>query len=87
MRKSEALKQRRRLLKLIEKWTRAEIMSRLGHATMSEACDYFQKKLDLEDEIREFLFGTSDFVVLGVRWNLVMDPNEKKKKKKRKDEE
>jgi len=84
MKKSEALQQRKELLKLIEQWTRAEIMARVGRFDNLEYADYFRTKLEKEDELRKFIFGTSNLVELGTRWGLIKP--KRRKKKRRKDE-
>lgn len=69
MKKAEALKQRKELLKLIEEWTKAEILARLGDS------DFFtcwaQKEVELRDKVREMALGTSDFMVLAARWGML----------------
>ena len=83
MTKSEALQQRRKLVKLVEQQTRAEIISRLGRFDNLEFADYFKIKLEKTDEIRELVFGTSDLIVLAERWELVKDKPRRKKKNKK----
>ena len=62
----------KKLLVLIEEWTRAETIARHGEWCLAKDWgDFFQVKLNKEDEIRELVFGTSDLVVLGVRWNIL----------------
>lgn len=74
MKKSEAKK----AWELIEQWTRAEIISRLGRFDSNVGfADYYQIMLEKKDEIRELVFGTSDLLVLGERWGIL------KKKRKR----
>jgi len=80
--KQEALKQRRKLLKLIEQWTRAEIMSRLGRFDNLEYANYYRTMLDKRDEIRELVFGESQLITLAERWGLVKSKCRKKKMKK-----
>ena len=83
MTKTEALKQRKELLSLIEQWTRAEIMARLGRFDNLEYLDYAQIQIEKEDEIRELVFGTSDILVLNDMWGLVKSKRHRKKKKRR----
>lgn len=71
MKRSEALQQRKELLKLIEEWTRAEIMARFGRFDNLEFADYAMIKLEKEDEIRQLVFGESELVVLAERWGLI----------------
>jgi len=83
MKKSEALQQRKELLKLIEQETRAEIMARLGRFDNLEYLDYARIQIEKKDEIRELVFGTSDILILGDMWGLVKPKRHRKKKKKR----
>jgi len=82
MKKLEALQQRKELLKLIEQWTRAEIIARLGRFDNLEYLDYAQIQLDKKDEIRQLVFETSDILVLGDRWGLIKPKRRKKKRRK-----
>lgn len=86
MKKSEALQQRKELLKLIEQWTRAEIMARLGRFDNLEYLDYAQIQIEKKDEIRELVFGTSDILVLGARWGILKEKRNRKKKRRNEDE-
>jgi len=67
MKRSDANK----LWKLVEQWTRAEIIARFGRFDNLEFAEYFRTKIDKEDEIRELVFGTSDLVQLGTRWGIL----------------
>ena len=78
MTKTEALKQRRKLLKLIEQWTRAEIMARLGRFDNLEYLDYARIQIEKKDEIRELVFGTSDILVLGDMRGLIKPKRHRK---------
>ncbi len=79
MKKSEALEQRKKLLNLIEQWTRAEIMARLGRFDNLEFVDYAQVQVEKRDEIRRLVFGTDNLVELNKRWGLVK-PKQRKRK-------
>lgn len=81
MKKSEALQQRKELLKLIEHWTRAEIMARFGRFDNLEFAEYAQIQFEKVDEIRRLVFGTDDLVVLNARWDLVKQKRRKKKRR------
>lgn len=81
MTKQEALKQRRQLLKLIEQWTRAEIISRFGRFDNLEYADYYRIMLEKRDEIRELIFGNSELIVLAKRWGLVKPKKHERKKR------
>ena len=57
--------QAKKLFKLVEEETRAEIMSRHGRFENLEFANYYQIKLDKQDKIRKLCFGSSDLVRLG----------------------
>jgi len=85
MNRAEALQQRKKLIRLIREWTRADVVSRLGAFERPVWLEAAQTKLDKEEEIRELVLGTSDFIVLGARWGLLGEKksgcDERKKKK------
>ena len=68
------------IVELIKQITRAEILSRVVPLDINNACAYYAIKLQKEDELKEYLFGTSSLTKLGRRWGLL----KRKKKKKRK---
>ena len=70
MKRSEVLQQRKELIKLIEQWTRADIIARFGRFDNLEFANYAVIKLEKEDEIRRLVFGESELVVLADRWGL-----------------
>jgi hypothetical protein len=57
-----------RLLKLLEQWTRAEIISRHGPQDMMRICSH--GVLEKQEEIRELVFGTSDLFKLSTKFGL-----------------
>ena len=71
MTKTEALRQRKELLKLVEQWTRAETIARHGHFDNKGFTDYANIQVDKKDEIRRLVFGTDDLLALGVRWGIL----------------
>lgn len=71
MTKTEALHQRKELLKLIEQWTRAEIMARFGRFNNLEFADYARIEVEKRDEIRRLVFGTDNLVELGDNWGML----------------
>ena len=82
-------RQAKKLVKLIEQWTRADVMSRMGRFDNLEFADYAQIKLEKEDKIRELLFDESEIAILAERWGMIKKQDrkrilEKKKKKRRK---
>ncbi len=75
--------QAKKLLKLVEEETRAEIMSRHGRFENLEFANYYQIKLDKQDKIRKLCFGSSDLVRLGIKWGLLKEKEKKRRKKKK----
>ena len=67
--KSNAIK----VFKLLEQWTRAEIMGRHGPFETSDLSfiDFTLEHSKKEDEIRTLLFGTHNLVELGIEWGLL----------------
>ena len=65
MTRKEALQQRKELLNLIDQWTAAEIMARLGQISTVEWADFFKLVLKKKDEMRQLIYGESDLVKLG----------------------
>lgn len=57
-----------KLLQLLEQWTRADVMSRLGGLD-NDVC-YAHVKIEKEDEIRVLLYGTCSLVELADRWGM-----------------
>jgi len=57
-----------KLLMLLEQWTRADVMSRLG--SLLSDVDYAQVKVEKEDEIKKLLFGTCSLPELATRWGM-----------------
>lgn len=78
MKRSEAEK----VYKLIEEQTRAEIMARFGRFDNLEFAEYAKVKIEKEDELRKFVFGTSDLLELGTRWNMLNERPYRRRKKK-----
>lgn len=74
------IKKARHLLKLYEQITRADIMSRLG--PLACTADYASIKIVKENELREYLYGTSSLVELGNKFGLLKSKRKKKKWRK-----
>lgn len=72
-------KQAARLLKLIERETRCEIMARFGRFDNLDFADYAAKQIEFKHKIHKLVFGTSNILELGYKWKLI-----KKKKRSRK---
>ncbi len=75
---------RKKLYALLEQRTRAEIMSR--HCPFFNWPDWGQMYFDMQEidnQIRELLYGTSDLVKLGHRWNLPINPPTEQEQKRR----
>lgn len=69
MKRSEVLQQRKKLLKLIERWTRIEVGLRTGFFSFDikfpkGGLSLANDMSDMVDEIREIVFGTSDIFEL-----------------------
>lgn len=67
-----------KLKKMLERWTRAEIIARHGKFDNLEFGDYYTIKLEIEDKLRKKLFGTDDLVELGIKWKLLKESKKKK---------
>jgi hypothetical protein len=63
-------RQIRRLLRLLEKEARCEVMARLGPFRSLGFIDYALKQIEFKDKIREMLFGTSNLAELGTKWKM-----------------
>ena len=70
-RKTITKKEAKQILKLLNQWTRAEIMARFGHFESLEFAEYYRIKLDKADEIRRLVFGTDSLLKLGYKWKLI----------------
>lgn len=70
-------KKARKLIKLLERETRCEVMARLGRFDNLEFIDYALKQIEYKNKIRRLLFGTDSLVELGELWGMI-----KKKKSK-----
>jgi len=68
-----------KLKELIEQWTRAEIMARHAPFSLSVAADYFNIKIQKENEIRKLLFDNDNLVELGLKWNILKSETEQVK--------
>jgi len=79
LKKSEAQK----IYSLLNQWTRCEIISRHGQFDNLEFAQYAVKKIEIENRIRKILYGSSDLVRLGIKWELLKPKIKRRKKKKR----
>lgn len=81
-------KQAQRLVQLLERETRCEIMARFAPFNNLEFAEYARKQMTFKNKIRKFLFGTSDLVELGDTWGMLTSgprrPHVKRKLKKKK---
>ena len=59
-----------KLLSLVEQWTRCEVMGRLGAWDNDFIC-WVDRRIEIENEIRILLYGSSNLVELGERWSLL----------------
>ena len=86
----------KKILNMIRRGTRAEAIARHGAfgERSVEPGNYYGCFLEQRDMLREYIYGTSDLVQLGVRWGILKSDedlakeraqaNKKKKKKKKK---
>lgn len=72
-------KQAIKMFRLYRRMTKAEVKARIGRIGFPEFADWAAKKIEIENELREFLFGTADLYRLGVKWGIV-EPIRKKRK-------
>ena len=73
-------KQAYKVFELLEQKTRAVIMARHGMMSPNDYGEYFNLSIELDDNILEEAFGTSDLVKLGRKWGLLKDNKSKKKR-------
>ena len=77
-------KQAQHIVKLLDANYRAEIMARLGGLPPADlGATYYQDAIALLDEVREYVFGSSDMVECGLAWGL-LEPHVSKKKRRKK---
>lgn len=69
----------KKVVRLVEEMTRAEIMARLGSLTSDTY--WYSIYIEKKDELQEYLFGSSDYVRLGIQWGLLLKENKPKNKK------
>lgn len=73
-----------KLVTLLERWTRCEIMARHGEFGHSlEWTDYSHKEVVLRDKIRKLLYGSSNLVELGEAWGMLKKEEHKRTKMKK----
>jgi len=77
-------KQSQHIIQLLDQNFRAEIMARLGEGlTAHDYSMYYEDAIIALDEIREYVFGSSDMVECGLEWG-ILKPHVKKKKRRKK---
>jgi len=77
-------KQAKRLVKLLERRYRCEIMARYGEWGQSLGyMDYALKQQKYENKILKLLYGSTNLVELGVKWKIINTRKRKKIKKKK----
>ena len=78
-------KQAQHIVSLLDANFRAEIMARLGESlTPYDYSSYHEDAIAALDEIRKYVFGSSDMVECGLEWNLLKPYTKKKRRKKKK---
>ena len=71
-------KEVQRVLKAIDRWTRAEIMSR--YSDRPDWRDYGPIKIKYEDRIRKIIYGTKDMIEIGQNLGILSKPKRRKKR-------
>ena len=61
----------KKVLRLLREITKLEIIARFGKSKGLAFGDYALLKRKKEDELREYLYGTSDLIKLGKQWKLL----------------
>ncbi len=75
--------QAKKLLKLIEEQTRAEVVARLVPFDNLEYINYAITTHEKTDEIRKFIYGTDNLVELADIFNISLKREKRKKRKKK----
>jgi len=76
-------KQAKQLLILTKQMVRAEVMARVGPTKGLEFGDYFTMSREKRDGICKLIFGTADYVQLGIKFGMLYDDGSKKKKRRK----
>jgi hypothetical protein len=77
-------KQAKKLLRLIKRWTRCEIIARHGRFNNMETGQYAVRELEYRDKIRKYVFGTANFVEIGINIGILKRRGDGKTKIRRK---
>jgi len=72
-------KKYKKLLKLVQEWTEAEVKARSPAYDFPEYAQYVVEQHDKENEIRELLYGTDNLISIGIKLGLPVEPKRKKK--------
>ena len=88
MKKSEALQQRKNLIKLIKDLTRVEIEFLFSNKFADrfdnlKLVEYANNKIEVTNKIREEVFGESELAVLAERWGLTKEKPRRPKMKQK----
>ena len=79
IKKSQALK----IIELYKEYTRATVAARIGPLGFPACGDFSLLAQEKEDELQEYIFGTSDIVQLGEMWGIIKEYKKKRKKKRK----
>ncbi len=71
--------QARKIVRLFEERTRALVTARIGPIGFPGCADFFTMAQEKEDELQEFIFGTSSIVRLGEMWGILKEEPKKTK--------
>ena len=66
---------------------KAEVMARVGPSRGLEFGDYFTMSREKRDDICKLVFGTADYVKLGIKFGMLKEDGTQKRKKKKKDKQ
>lgn len=73
-------KQAKRLVELLEREARCEVMARLGRFDNLEYAEYAVKQIEYKNKIRKMLFGTSEIIQLAEMWGMAKHGKRKRKR-------
>lgn len=77
-------KQAQHIVKLLDENFREEIMARLAPLHPPQYANHYEVAIMKLDEVREYVFGSSDMVECGLEWGLLQPTVSKKKRRKKK---
>ena len=73
-------KQAKKLVILLEREARCEVMARMGRFDNLEFANYAMKQIEYKDKIRKMLFGTCQLAELAEKWGMLRGKRKRKKR-------